>query len=108
LSISTGVIASGRLWTCDGCCDSWAAGADCSNGSSCGTVFEADAQFGEAGMQVFEGGEEFFFGIEDGDAALGGALAVQVENHVLAFHLFEDGVELHIVDYAGRRVCCYA
>lgn len=69
-------------------------------------MLEDNPQLGELLIEHRERGKELFLGVHVGDARAGraGDLAVEVEHHVVLFHLREDGEEFVIVADAGRGV----
>lgn len=96
-------------------------GGDCgrNRGTACldrlgrrggGAVLEDDPQLGETLVQVLELGQEGLFGGQDGDVVCcrTGDFAVEVQDHVLALHLGEDGVEGLVAYDAGAGVCGYS
>lgn len=99
---------------CDRASYRGATGTDCLEGSSCAAVLENDAELGELLVEGPESGEEGRFSVEDrdGGAVLGGVgvrrggghFAVEVEDHVLLFHLCKHRVEGFVVHNARGGV----
>lgn len=67
-------------------------------------MLEDDAQSREVAMQFQERGEEGLFGVQNRDVPARGAFAMEIQHHVLALHLLEDGVVRLVVEDAGGRI----
>ncbi|KAG2003952.1 hypothetical protein GB937_009317 [Aspergillus fischeri] len=82
------------------------AGADSLQGRLGTAVLEDNPQLGELLIEHLESGKELLFGVHVGDVRAGraGDLAVEVEDHVVLFHLREDGEEFVVIADAGRGV----
>jgi hypothetical protein len=71
---------------------------------SSGTVLQNDAQLGELGVQLKELGNESLLRGQHCHVTSRRTFSVQIQNHILSFHFLENGVELRVVDHAGRGV----
>lgn len=91
---------------CEGGGDGRAAGLDGFDGGFGSAVLEDDAKLGKALVKFQQGGQEGSFCVQYCDVRSSGrgCLAVQVQDHVLALHLLEDGVEGLVRYNAGGRV----
>jgi hypothetical protein len=98
-----------QMVCCDAGSDGRAAGFHGLNGGSSGAVLEDDAKGREVGVELKEGREESFFGVQDRYVGAFGAgkLAVKVEDEVLTLHFGEDGIEDGVVNHAGGGVGGY-